>query len=264
MDKILEKMIVAAKAGGEELLKFFGGTGGTFEISQKTGPNDLCTDADLASEKVIMDYLQKHFPEYNIYSEEAGKIDKGSDFTFVVDPLDGTNNFVLGIPYFCVIIGLEKNKDVLATVIYNPILDQVYSAIKGQGSFFQDKKLQVNSESDIKKSTIAFYAAYTIKPDRANAIRGLIQARPAKRLLTNWTVLDFCVLARGKIEGIVSNDMEYHDILIASFFAKEAGAKITDFSGDIKKGSDLTQAIISNGTKLHDNLVEMMSQFKNN
>ncbi len=106
-----------------------------FPLSANIG--DFQTEADLESEKRILSILKTEFPKYNIYSEEDGKFYHDSEYTFVIDPLDGTNNFVMGIPNFSVSIALFCKNEAIAGVVYQPILDQTYSALKGKGSFLK-------------------------------------------------------------------------------------------------------------------------------
>ena len=128
------KIIIAAESGGEVIKKYFGRV---LELEQKSIAGDVRTRADTEAEEIILSTLQKDFPTFNIYSEEAGNIDKKSEYTFVLDPLDGSNNFVLGIPVFCVSIGLLKGKEIIAGVIYHPILKDIYFAEKGEGAYFK-------------------------------------------------------------------------------------------------------------------------------
>jgi myo-inositol-1(or 4)-monophosphatase len=132
--KEYKEVIRAAKTGGEVVRKYFGKS---LKLEGKTIPADFRTKADLESEKVIIKILSKSFPKYNIFSEEIGEIDKNSEYTFHVDPLDGTNNFALGIPYSSVSIGLTRGDEIIFGVVYNPMLDNLYYAEKGRGSFFE-------------------------------------------------------------------------------------------------------------------------------
>jgi len=109
-------IIKATQAGGKVLIQYFSQN---LKIKRKSTPADLQTNADLASEKAILEVLKKEFPKYNIWSEEVGLIDKKSEYSFVIDPLDGTLNFIYGISYFSVAIALMKEKETLFSVIYD-------------------------------------------------------------------------------------------------------------------------------------------------
>ncbi len=125
-------IIKAAKEGGKILKKYFKKE---YAVNYKEG--QLCgivTDADIASEKKILSILKKAFPDYNILSEETGAEERGSPYTWIIDPLDGTQNFVLGLPEFGVAIALAKGKEIIMAVLYFPLFDELYFAEKGKGA----------------------------------------------------------------------------------------------------------------------------------
>lgn len=247
-------IIKAAKAGGRVLLKYFGQN---LKVKTKSTPADLQTSADLASEKAILEILKKEFPKFNIWSEEAGFIDKKSEYSFVVDPLDGTLNFIYGIPYFSVAIALMKKKETLFSVIYDPVLKKTYWAEKGSGAYLNDKKIKVNQEQNIKKATIAYIAPYKNSKSYYLKLLKNLYSYDVKRILTNWSVaLDFCLFASGKIEAIIHVGSELYDYVAGKLITEEAGAKITDFGGNDKFEGD--KFLVSNGTKIHKKLLKVV------
>lgn len=127
----IKPVLQAAQAGGKVLKGYFGKN---LEITQKTTVGDFRTQADLDSEKAVLDILGQAFPEYNLHGEESGLQDKGSEYTFFVDPLDGSNNFVLGIPYFSCSIRLMKGDQGIVGVVYNPMADQFFFCSSGARS----------------------------------------------------------------------------------------------------------------------------------
>jgi len=131
-------IIQAARAGGAVLLKYFGTSLAT---TRKTTAADFRTKADTESEAAILSILAAAFPAFNIISEEQGETDKKSDYSFFVDPMDGTNNFVLGIPNFTVSIGLMHKDEIVAGVVYHPLLDRVYHAQAGQGAYCDNQRI---------------------------------------------------------------------------------------------------------------------------
>jgi len=253
----IEKMIKAARAGGDILKKYYGYS---LETTQKSNTSDFRTKADLESEEAILLILEAEFPVYNIYSEEKGEIDKNSEFTFIIDPLDGTNNFVLGIPNFSISIGLLKHDEIIAGVIYSPIIDNVYYAEKALGAYFDGKKLEVNKESDIKRATISHNCSYeTYHSETVKVIQSLY-SKDAKRVMFNWSpTFDFCMLASGRIEGIINNNSELYDFAAGKLIAREAGALISDFNGNPETNDKNRMFIISNGTEIHKHMVEVTS-----
>src|SRR3989338_3494764 len=158
--KDLQIIIKAAHAGGEALRKYFGQT---LELVEKSTIADFQTKADLESEKSILEILKKEFPKYNIFSEEEGKINNNSQYTLVIDPLDGTNNFVLGVPTFSVSIALLYKNEAVAGVVYSPIIYQTDHATKSGGAYLNEREIKVNNIFDPKKITIIYTCGYKIE-----------------------------------------------------------------------------------------------------
>ena len=257
-EKDIKNIIKAAHAGGKVLRRYFGKA---VNSTEKSAPADLQTKADVESEKSILKILRKGFPKYNIHSEEIGKINKNSAYTFIIDPMDGTNNFVMGMPNFSVSIGLLKNNKAVVGVIYQPILDQTYHALVGQGAFLNNKKIKVNNVLEPKDITVAYVCGYEQKMGSdyvAKSMSKLINAKH-KRVSWNWSVAcDLCMLANGKIESVINDDTEIHDYAAGKLIAQEAGAKVIDFSG--KKETDYTNSkfIISNTNKTNKYFFEII------
>lgn len=254
--KKYKAIIKAAKAGGEITKKYFGKV---LEIEGKTIPADFRTKADLESEKAIIKILTKAFPKYNIISEEIGEINKNSEYTFHVDPLDGTNNFVLGIPYFSVSIGLTKGNEIIFGVVYNPILENIYYAEKGKGAFCNGKKIKVNKELDIKNSSVSLVVSFGCPRDFSSKTWVKIFTKNVKRVLSFWSVaLDLCLLASGKIESIIIRELHLWDFVAGKIIAKEAGAVVTDFKGSQEKSEVNDTFLVSNSTKIHNEILELL------
>ncbi|OGI64415.1 hypothetical protein A2733_01250 [Candidatus Nomurabacteria bacterium RIFCSPHIGHO2_01_FULL_40_20] len=251
-----KNLIKATHAGGKILKKYFGKT---LNLVEKSMIADFKTEADTESEKTILRILKKEFKNYNIHSEENGKINKSSKYTIVIDPLDGTNNFVLGIPNFSITIAVLFEGEAIAGVIHQPILKQTYFAEKGKGAFLNNKKIKVNNNKDPKALTIAYSCGYKTSHTRiANIIRSLVVSKFYKRVTFNWSpAYDHCLLASGKIEALITDaGTEIYDFGAGKLIAKEAGAKIYTLDG--KKDTDfLNDAfIIGNSEKVIKNVLK--------
>lgn len=256
MEKQYENIIKAAKAGGEVLKHYFGQN---LDIEQKTIPADIRTKADTESEKAILEVLQKYFPDYNIHSEEVGNIDNGSEYTFIVDPLDASNNFVLGIPNFSVIIALQKNNETIFGVVYQPILDIVYHASKGNGAFLNANPISVNKKESLDDSTIAIVWGYEHDKNIDALYTKKFIESDLKRICFNWSVaIDFGLLASGKIEAIFHNNCDLHDFLAGKLIAQEAGAFITDLEGNIESDDNNTRFLITNNKIINKKVLELI------
>jgi len=252
-----KKIIEAAQAGGQVLKHYFGQE---LEVTEKTMPSDFVTKADLEAEKTILGILKNNFPDYNIVSEESDDILNGSEYTFIIDPMDGTNNFFLGLANFSCTIALMKNEEIIFSVVYNPMTEKLYYAIKGQGAFLNNKKIKVNSETDVHRATVSFIAKYDHDENfRFNVIKNLGTSNTIKRYMENWSpLLDFSMLASGKIEVIISENSELHDILAGKLIAKEAGAVIIDLDGNIEIEDKNTTFICANNKELADKILKLI------
>ncbi|MBI5621897.1 inositol monophosphatase [Candidatus Falkowbacteria bacterium] len=250
----IKNIKVAAKAGGEVLRQYFGQA---LKTTIKTGPADFVTQADLESEAEIIRILEAAFPDYNIDSEERGLIDKGSDWTFVIDPLDGSNNFVCGIPNFAVSIALLKQNTLEVGVIQVPLSGQIYWAARNQGAYVGDlpnQPLRVSAAREINCSTIAVGMGYDAVPMRQTIYNRLAAIR-FQRVLSGWcSTLEHAVLAAGKIELALQYKGEQYDFLAGKIIMREAGAIITDLAGQ-PESSDL------NGSFIAGNSREMVEKF---
>ena len=241
----ITKMIKAAKAGGRVAKKLFGES---LKVTTKESLNDFRTKADTGSEVAILEILKKEFPDFGIYSEEIGYLRKESEYDFIVDPLDGSYNFVIGIPDFSISIALKKNKEVIAAVVYLPILNYVYRAEKGKGAFLNNKKISVNKEDDIKKSTVVYAFDYKFSRNSANEIEGKIWKAGVNRMINNWSpAASCCLLASGKIEAVIFSKIHLHDFCAGKLIAKETDALVTDFKGNKEKKDENNEFIASNG-----------------
>lgn len=251
-----KKIIEAAQAGGQVLKKYFGQT---LVIEEKGTACDVRTKADTESEAVILEILKKYFPEYNIFSEEIGKIDNKSEFTFVIDPLDGSNNFVTGIPNFSVSIALLKNHEIEFGVVYNPILDNIYYAEKNKGAFLNEKLISINPETDIHRISLSHVASYGKPAQAYGEMMKILELAELKRVFYNWSVaLDFCYLASGKIEAILNDGCEMYDYLAGKPIAKEAGAVVVNFDGTTETSDENNRFIIANTRVVVDELLKII------
>ncbi|MFZ1719755.1 MAG: inositol monophosphatase [Candidatus Moraniibacteriota bacterium] len=256
---MIEDIITAAEKGGAVVKKYFGMI---LELEIKSSASDFRTQADLESEQIVLSILSEKFPDYNIRSEETGFIERKSEYTFVVDPLDGTNNFVLGIPNFSVSIGLFKGDECIAGVIHAPFLNQTYLAEQGKGAFCNEKKISVSKETLLKNSTIAYTRGYAsslqFEIDLLEKL-GTVNTGRYKRYLTNWSpAFDYCLLASGKIESIINDDNELYDYAAGKIIAREAGAIITDFSGMHQNDKKTSRFMASNSQEVHDAILRSL------
>ncbi len=251
----IKSIIKAAKAGGEVLNKYFGTA---LEITQKTIVVDLVSKADIESENAIIEELHARFPHFNMIAEESGHNHKDSAYTFIIDPLDGTSNFLTGIPYFSVSVGLMKGNEIVAGVVYAPITGDVYHAVKGKGAYLNDTQIHVSAEKEITRSSIAYSHEYSEDHDKFLESMKALYRLKLKRLFRNISpALDMCLVASGRMEAFISNNISPHDFIAGKLIVEEAGGRISDFAGEVEKDPMSTRFIVSNNTAIHRHIVEM-------
>lgn len=229
--------------------------GKSIVIEEKTSFANFRTEADLRSESAILKSLQRDFPDFDFLSEERGLIGDHSDYTFVIDPLDGTTNFILGIPNFSVSIGLFKDKEIIAGVVLNPILNHLYWAVAGEGAFLNGMDISVSRKRILKNAIIGYdcdYGHYLEKYFR-NFLKKMEDEQVGRILVNMSPALDLCRLAAGRIDGYVNNQNEIYDFAAGKLIAKEAGALITDFHN--QKETDMrNNAFLATNGLIHKQL----------
>lgn len=249
--KILEE-------AGEIIIRYFGKA---VVLAEKSSAADLRTQADLETEKFIIEKLNQDFPDWNVQGEETGLTDRKSEYTFFIDPIEGTSNFAMGIPVFAINLGLTKNKEVIFGMIHNPITNDTYHAIQGGGSFVNDSKINVNDENEINRSTVDYNFSYGTPIEIRDKVTGSLRKAGIKRGLDMWCGgYTFCLLASGKIEAVLCEGDQLYDFVAGKLIAKEAGAKITDFKGLLESDITNNQFIASNGKAIHHLLTDILSE----
>ena len=225
-------MAEAAEKAGRSLIRDFGEVE-NLQVSRK-GPGDFVSTADLKAEKIIVETLQKARPTYGFLLEEGGvKAGEDKSFKWIIDPLDGTTNFLHGIPHWAVSIALEKDGEVIAGVVYDPLRDEMFLAEKGTGAFVTNKRLRVSARDDLSQSLIVTGGArpgtpqYTTFMTELNAIAPYVSA--TRRL--GAASLDICYVAAGRFEGFWERDLKPWDVAAGALIAKDAGGKATDIAG---------------------------------
>ncbi len=203
MDKQIKISVVrAAREAGKILM---GNFGTRYKIQAKT-PRDLVSDIDLQSEQAIISILKKRYPDYNILAEEAGREKKQSEFTWIIDPLDGTTNYTIGNPFFNVSIALAKGNEIIAGCVHAPFTKELFYAEKGRGALLNDKPVTVSDKDDIKESLVAFcHGTNDTEVKRVTEIYRIL--KPAARDFTQMRsgALELAFVAAGRIEAYISN-----------------------------------------------------------
>jgi len=230
---LLNIMVQAASKAGRSLTKDFGEVE-NLQVSRK-GPADFVSLADKRAEQIVFDELRKARPTYSFLMEEGGEVE-GSDgqHRWIIDPLDGTTNFLHGIPLFACAIALERNQEIVASVIYNPVMDELFTAEKGGGAWLNDRqRLRVAGRKHLADAVIATGINSRGSEGDALQLRQLLQVTPAAAGIrrTGSASTDLAWLAAGRFDGFWESQLSPWDVAPGWLLLREAGGTMTDFAG---------------------------------
>jgi myo-inositol-1(or 4)-monophosphatase len=251
---LVNVMISATEKAGRALTRDFGEVE-QLQVSRK-GLGDFVSTADHRAEKILIQELNKARPGFCFLLEESGAIEgPDKEHCWIVDPLDGTLNFLHGIPQFCVSLALKKGDEIIAGVIYNPILDELYWAEKGKGTFLNQRRLRVSGRRHLDEAVIAIGTPYRQKDEKDSAhYSGQLAGKVAGMRRFVSAALDLAYVAAGKFEGCYATHLQPWDLAAGLLMIKEAGGYICDAKGG--------QDILNSGTILaaNDHLFESLSK----
>lgn len=252
--------IEAAKEAGK-FLKY--NVGRVKSVEMKKGEErNLVSEIDKGSEERIIGIIKRHHPHHAILAEESGASPdlSGSDYKWVIDPLDGTTNFLHGLPIFCVTIGIEYKGEIVAGVVYDPNLDELFTAEKGSGAFLNGKRLKVTSSSKLIDSLLVTGFPYDIAENPDNAIghfvNFLMEARGIRRL--GSAALDLSYVAAGRFDGFWEVNLNPWDMAAGILFVREAGGRVTDFAGS--ESTIYNKQVLATNGIIHDAMLAVLSK----
>ena len=250
-------MVKACRKASKTLIRDFGEIE-KLQVSLK-GPGDFVTASDKKVEKILIEELQKARPNYSILSEEIGKINNDESFKWIIDPIDGTANFLHGIPHFAISIGLEHETEIVCGIIYDPIKDEMFTAEKGKGSYLNNQRMRVSSRSKLEDCII-----FTGGPKQEAKNKELVLKEynnfsskvliPIRKL--GSASLDMAYVAAGRCDGFWQRNLSYWDIAAGIIIVKEAGGLVTDFWG--KKDFIDNKTILVTNFKIHNEMIEVL------
>ncbi|MDD9901504.1 MAG: inositol monophosphatase family protein [Alphaproteobacteria bacterium] len=220
-------MVEAAEKAGRGLLRDFGEVE-NLQVSRK-GPGDFVSNADLKAEKTVMAVLQKARPKFSFLMEESGEtIGEDTANRWIVDPLDGTTNFLHGIPHWAVSIALEKDGEIIAGVIYDPIKDEMFTAEKGVGALMNNRRLRVSGRENLADALLAVGS----EKDPAFAPEIVSLQGNCSGIRRNGSAcLDLCYVAAGRFDAYWERGLNAWDVAAGALIAKEAGAHVSEIGG---------------------------------
>jgi len=250
-------MVKACRKASKTLIRDFGEIE-NLQVSIK-GPGDFVTASDKKVEKILIDELQKARPNYSILSEEIGKISNDESFKWIIDPIDGTANFLHGVPHFAISIGLEHEGEIICGIIYDPIKDEMFVAEKGNGSYLNNQRIRVSSRSKLKDCIVFTGGPKKESQDRDLALKEYNNFSskvliPIRKL--GSASLDMAYVAAGRCDGFWQRNLNYWDIAAGIILVKESGGFVTDFHGEDKYKENKT--ILVTNSKINNEMIEVL------
>ena len=239
----LNVMIKAAEKASRALIRDFGEIE-KLQVSIK-GPTDFVSNADLKAEKIIIEELKKARPYYSIISEEDGsENNKDKEHTWIIDPIDGTTNFLHGVPHFAISIALKYGNEIISGLIYDPIKDEMFYAEKDSGAFFNNQRIRVSKKKELNSCLFATGGVAKNEVDL-----------PLRK--SGSAALDIAYVAAGRYDGYFQNDLNLWDIAAGIILVKEAGGMINEI--DLSQNKDIQ--IRASSMAINDKMLEKLKNF---
>ena len=238
----LNVMIKACEKASKILIRDFGELE-KLQVSKK-GPKDFVTNSDIKVEKIIMEELKKARPNYSIISEENG-VEKNKDIynSWIIDPIDGTVNFLHGIPHFAISIALRSNNEIICGLIFDPIKDEMFYAEKDNGAFFNNQRVRVSKKNNLDE---CLFAVGKLKHELNFNYRR-----------SGCAALDIAYVASGRLDGYAQNNLNLWDIAAGIILIKEAGGIINDI--DLNNIKNIK--VLASSVEIHSKFTEILGNF---
>jgi myo-inositol-1(or 4)-monophosphatase len=255
---LINVMTRAADKAARRLKRDFGEVE-NLQVSKK-GPADFVSAADLRAEQILREELGRARPGYGFLMEESGetKGDDGNERRWVVDPLDGTSNFLHGLPHFAISIALEERGEVVAGVIYDPFKDEMFTAERGTGAYLNNRRLRVSSRTRLDEALIATGAPYLGHGERAPFLEELDLVLAATAGVRRWgaAALDLAYVAAGRFDGFWERGLSAWDTAAGIILVREAGGYVSEIDGRPFRGGG--SSILAANDSLHPVLVNLL------
>ena len=259
---IINVMAKAAFRAGRPLVRDFGEVE-QLQVSHK-GPSDFVSTADLKVERSLFEQLSHSHPEIGFLMEEQGaRGNPDAPKRWIIDPLDGTLNFLHGLPHFAISIALEEQGELTAAIVYDPIRDELFWAAKGEGAFVNHRRIRVSSRVKMAEALLATGIPWASRKDHAAFSDELLAIMPKVAGIRRWGVasLDLAYVAAGRYDGFWETQLKPWDIAAGILIVREAGGLVSELDGGqgmVKSGS-----ILASNEKLYDQLSEILGKAKN-
>ena len=251
-----ELAIKTAKEAGDILRE---NLGKIKRIDCKGGIN-LVTDIDRLAEERALSIIREKYPSHDILTEERRMEEKGSQYKWIIDPLDGTTNYVHGYPRYCISIALEKDGEVILGVVYDPVPDELFLAEKGKGATLNGRKISVSKIDELDKSLLATGFPYDRREKADEYLKiyreFMLNAQGVRR--DGSAALNLCYTANGRFDGFWEEQLAPWDVAAGSLIVTEAGGRVTDFKGE--KADIYGKDIVASNGKIHREMEEIITK----
>ena len=251
MSEFLEIALKAVKEAEKVVMSYYGKE----KFIENKGEFDLVTKADFESEKKIVEIIKNKYPEHGFILEEADDFNVNSEYVWIVDPIDGTTSFAHNYPMFSISIALFKNKKPILGVVSAPYLKELFHAEKGKGTFLNNKKINVSNNKTLRTSIVATGFPYNERKLVLKYLEKISEVVQGIRR-SGSAALDICYVATGRTDAYYELGLKIMDTAAAQLILKEAGGKVTDFSG--KKIIDNYEKIVASNGLVHDELINIL------
>jgi len=248
-DRALDLAVEAARAAGEIALKYYRRG---FEVTLKPDLTPV-TQADREAEQVIVEVLGRAFPDHGFLGEEFGQ-QGPRDVCWIIDPIDGTRNFVRRVPVWATLIGLEEHGEITVGVIHNPVTGELYSARRGGGAFLNGERIRVSDVAELARAWLAHASLSLVrKTGHWEEFVKLVDATERQRGFGDYA--GYALLAQGKVEIDVAVDLKPWDMAPCKILVEEAGGRFTDFEG---RPTIYTGTALATNGRLHDAVLALL------
>jgi myo-inositol-1(or 4)-monophosphatase len=259
--ELTEIAVKSVLKAGEALRRGFGTS---YKISSKEGRNNLVTEYDHISEKIIIDIIKEKYPDHSFLAEESGITGTNlkDRINWIIDPLDGTVNFAHNIPLFSISIAAELNGELLVGVVYHPMLDELFIAENGAGTTLNGRKLEVSRTDDHLSSILVTGFPYNVSANPSHCIEHFVsivqKGIPVRRL--GSAALDLAYVAAGRFDGFWEIDLHPWDVAAGVLLVREAGGNVTQYNKEPYSVRD--KSILATNGLIHDQIAQILSDYK--
>ncbi|RZV88054.1 MAG: inositol monophosphatase [Candidatus Scalindua sp. SCAELEC01] len=258
MQSMKRTAIRAAREAGKIILEYYAKN---VNAHKKGDSYNLVTAADIAAEKAIIKIIKERYPTHSLLTEESGEEVNSSDYCWIIDPLDGTNNFYHRFPQFCTSIALYNKEKPLLGIVFDPLKKEMFYAEKGKGAYLNNKRIEVSSTNKLNKSLLAlgfYYERGTLMRKSLSQMKRFFYENVHGIRRTGSAALDLCYTACGRFDGYWELKLNPWDYGAGSLIVMEAGGKITDIQG--KKYALMIKNIVASNGKIHKNMIEVIGK----